>query len=432
MKKALLISSLVFYFGIKANAQTTLFSQDFSAGGVVADYVDATAANKFTAIVGTTSGANSSTLSITSNALRVVKTGAGSASGNPFYAIRNSGFGSANIDLVQCKFNYTVSNAGTFQTSPNVNFLIGSSITTDAVVGSNFHSRIAITHSSTTPNSWFVSGTGLTTPVGTLYSGTQTITLIANNSGASRSYIAPDNSIASIDDDKFDIWVGNNLEVNEGTASAITSTLSSFKFTIPANTLAGTFDFDNIIITSLPTTLPISLTSFTAKAVDKNILLNWETASEQDNDYFEVLRSADGKKFTIVGKVDGAGNSSSVKNYSLVDENPFAGTNYYKLVQHDFDGKTSESDVISVNSKIAASQLSIYASPSDVKITLSSANKTKGKLQLFDISGRKLSETSIDVNRGYNTFSLPSTLQNGIHILRYTTESEIINQKFVR
>jgi hypothetical protein len=144
------------------------------------------------------------------------------------------------------------------------------------------------------------------------------------------------------------------------------------------------------------------------------------------------LHSADGKTFSAIGKVKGAGTSKVSNDYSLVDENPFVGTNYYKLVQHDFDGKTSSSDVISVDSKIAGSQLSVYAASSDVKITLSSPNKTKGKLQLFDISGRKLSETSVEVNKGYNTFSLPTAIQNGIHFLRYTTESEIINQKFLR
>jgi hypothetical protein len=425
MKRTLLISALLIHFGIKANAQTTLFTQDFAAGGATTDYVDATAANKFTAIF--SGNITTSAPSITNEALRVVKTTAGSASNNPFYAIRTSGFGSASIDLVQCKFNYTVSNTSLYQTSPNVNFLIGSTITGDAVVGSNFHSRIAITHSSTTADSWFISGS-----TGTLYNGTQTITLVANNSGASKSYIAPDGSTATVGDDKFDIWVGNILEVNEGAASATSSDLSRFKFTIPGQTLAGTFDFDNIVITSLPTTLPITLTSFTAKAVNQSVLLNWNTASEDNNDYFEVLHSADGKTFSAIGKVKGAGTSKVSNDYSLVDENPFVGTNYYKLVQHDFDGKTSSSDVISVDSKIAGSQLSVYAASSDVKITLSSPNKTKGKLQLFDISGRKLSETSVEVNKGYNTFSLPTAIQNGIHFLRYTTESEIINQKFLR
>lgn len=426
MKKTLLISALVFYFGIKANAQTTLFSQDFSAGGVVADYVDGSASDKFTAIV---SGSANAVISITNNALRLVKTGAFNGGANTFYAIRSSGFGSSNIDLVQYKFSYTVSNVTTVSTTgtPNLHLLAGSSITTDAAAA-NYHSKVTITHTTTSaPYNWFIAGS-----TGTLYNGTQIITLIANNSGNSKSYIAPDGSTATVANDTYDIWVGNTLEINDLAALNAGDDLSKFKFALPANTVAGTFDFDNISITSLPLTLPISLTSFTGKAVDKNVLLNWETASEQDNDYFEVLRSADGKKFTVIAKVDGAGNSTSVKNYSLVDENPFAGTNYYKLIQHDFDGKTSESDVISVNSKIAASQLSVYANPSDVKITLSSANNTKGKLQLFDISGRKLSETLVEVNKGYNTFSLPATLQNGIHVLRYTTESEIINQKFLK
>jgi hypothetical protein len=428
MKRILLVSTLLIHFGIKSNAQTTLFSQNFGAGGVVADYVDATAADKFTAIV--SGNATNAAISINNNALRLVKTGAFNGGANTFYALRSSGFGSANIDLLQYKFDYTVSNYTTISTSgtPNYHFLVGSSVTTDAAA-TNHHSKVTITHTNTTsaPFTWFIAGSS-----GTLYSGTQTITLIANNSGELKSYIAPDGSTTTVANDTYDIWVGNTLECNDLAAFNPSDNLSRFKFALPANTLAATFDIDNIVITSLPATLPISLTSFTAISVDQNILLNWETASEQDNDYFEVLRSTDGKKFSLVGKVNGAGNSTSVKNYSLVDENPFSGVSYYKLVQHDFDGKTSESNVISVDSKIPASQLSVFAASSEVKVTLSSPNKTNGKFQLFDISGRKLYETVVEINKGYNAISLPSTLQNGIHFLRYTTESEIINQKFLR
>ena len=427
MKKTLLISALLIHFGIKANAQTTLFTQDFAAGGVVADYVDATASNKFTAIV--SGNATNAAISINNNALRLVKTGAFNGGANTFYALRSSGFGSANIDLVQYKFDYTVSNYTTISTSgtPNYHFLVGSSVTTDAAAA-NYHSKVTITHTNTTsaPYTWFIAGS-----TGTLYSGTQAITLIANNSGELKSYIAPDGSTTTVANDTYDIWVGNTLEINDLAALNSGDNLSRFKFALPANTLAATFDVDNIVITSLPATLPISLTSFTAKAVDQSVLLNWNTASEENNDYFEVQHSADGKAFTTIGKIKGAGTSKAAIDYSFTDENPFAGTNYYKLVQHDFDGKTSDF-ITSVDSKIAASQLSVYANSSDVKITLSSPNKTKGKLQLFDISGRKLTETLVDVSQGYNTFTLPSTLQNGVHFLRYTSESEIINQKFLR
>ncbi|TKB95244.1 T9SS type A sorting domain-containing protein [Pedobacter cryophilus] len=220
------------------------------------------------------------------------------------------------------------------------------------------------------------------------------------------------------------IFFGNN-------ASGLTAQqLSQIKF------FNGTVNSDAVQLSTgeiVPTgTLPISLTSFTGKAVNQTILLNWNTASEVNNSYFDVLRSVDGKSFTAIGKINGSGNSNSAKDYSFVDENPYAGSNYYQLVQHDFDGKTSSSAIISADSKIAATQLSVYASSSEVKISISSPNQGKCLLQLFDIAGRKLAEQSVAVNKGFNSVVLPLSLQNGIHFVRYTTDGETINQKFVR
>jgi len=193
----------------------------------------------------------------------------------------------------------------------------------------------------------------------------------------------------------------------------------------------GLYAIDDLSIT-FAATLPISLTSLLGKAVDKNILLSWNTASEINNNYFEVKHSSDGKTFTTIGKVNGAGNSSTAKDYSFADENPAAGTNYYQLLQHDFDGKTSTSAVIAVDSKIDAAQLSVYASSSDVKISISSPNQSKGFIQLFDLSGRKLAEQAITVNKGFNNITLPVSLPTGIHFARYTTEGVVINQKFAK
>ena len=181
-----------------------------------------------------------------------------------------------------------------------------------------------------------------------------------------------------------------------------------------------------------PLTLPIQLTKFASKTVDKSVVLKWNTASEQNNDYFDVQRSADEKSFSSIGKVSGAGNSLVSKDYSFVDENPFAGTNYYKLVQHDFDGKTSPSNVISVATKITASQVLVYAGSSDLKVTLVSPNKTKGTLKFFDINGKKLAEKPAEINKGYNSFLLPLSLQTGIYFVNYTSESESLNVKFIK
>ena len=91
-------------------------------------------------------------------------------------------------------------------------------------------------------------------------------------------------------------------------------------------------------------TLPVELTSFEAVRVDDNVRLEWTTASELNNDYFEVLKSYDGEAFFIIGYVDGHGTSSEVIDYSYTDSEPKRA--YYRLRQLDYDGQFEYSDVV--------------------------------------------------------------------------------------
>lgn len=185
------------------------------------------------------------------------------------------------------------------------------------------------------------------------------------------------------------------------------------------------------IVTS-ETPLPVALTAFTGTAINESIVLNWSTASEQNNDYFEVQHSADGKSFKNIGTVDGAGTSTTVNTYSFVDENPNAGTNYYRLVQHDFDGKTYDYFIIGLNSKIATSKLDVYAGADQLKVFISSANQTNGTVEIYEIGGKRIQTQALSLSRGYNTISLPFSLQPGVHFVRLTTDSELLVKKFIR
>lgn len=235
-------------------------------------------------------------------------------------------------------------------------------------------------------------------------------------------------------------WAGTYNGTTSGTAGKIffgsNATGLTFQQLSQIKFFNGTVNSDATLLPTgelVPTgTLPISLTSFTAKPVNQTILLNWNTASEVNNNYFDVLRSVNGKSFTAIVTVNGLGDSNVSKDYSFVDENPYAGTNYYQLVQHDFDGKTSSSAIISADSKIAVAKILVFANSSEVKISITSPNQTKGLLQLFDISGRKLAEQSIAVNKGFNSISFPASLQNGVHFIRYSADGEVMNQKFTR
>lgn len=109
--------------------------------------------------------------------------------------------------------------------------------------------------------------------------------------------------------------------------------------------------------------LPVTLTSFTATARESSVLVTWETRSELNNHYFDVLRSTDAEQWTTVAIVQGAGTSDEIHRYEQSDDQPVKGISYYKLKQVDFDGRFSYSPAIRVEFNGKA-PLSIYPNPS--------------------------------------------------------------------
>jgi hypothetical protein len=97
--------------------------------------------------------------------------------------------------------------------------------------------------------------------------------------------------------------------------------------------------------------LPIELLSFNAKAMDEKIKLSWSTASEINNDFFTLERSADGRLFQKIEIIPGKGNSSEIIEYHYFDKNPERGLNYYRLKQTDFDGQFSYSKIVNAEIK---------------------------------------------------------------------------------
>jgi hypothetical protein len=97
--------------------------------------------------------------------------------------------------------------------------------------------------------------------------------------------------------------------------------------------------------------LSIELVFFYARP-DKDkrkVKLEWQTASEVNNDFFTIEKSLNGTDWEIVKKVDGAGNSGKLLNYSAYDYSPYAGVSYYRLKQTDYDGGYTISGIISID-----------------------------------------------------------------------------------
>ena len=134
------------------------------------------------------------------------------------------------------------------------------------------------------------------------------------------------------------------------------------------------------------TALPVILASFNAKANGRMANLDWATASEANNAYFDVERSADATSFTSLGRVVGRGTTPARQTYSFTDEAPADGANYYRLKQVDTDGTFSYSPV-----RVAVirnnGELTILGNPVSTELNVSGlvAGSTA---ELLDMSGQ--------------------------------------------
>ena len=138
--------------------------------------------------------------------------------------------------------------------------------------------------------------------------------------------------------------------------------------------------------------LPVELLHFDGEAVGSNSLLTWSTANELNNDYFVLERSREGRDFVDLGQVQGGGNSSDIQQYRFVDENPFVGSNYYRLRQVDLDGTLSYSQIVQVRFDGHSEGGKIYPNPfaSDIHLHYPSIEESAGLLQLFNPLGQQV------------------------------------------
>ncbi|MBL8003026.1 MAG: T9SS type A sorting domain-containing protein [Flavobacteriales bacterium] len=118
-----------------------------------------------------------------------------------------------------------------------------------------------------------------------------------------------------------------------------------------------------------PITLPVELLDFNGEEMNTVNTLRWATATETDNDRFELERSADGAGWELIATVEGAGNSQSTVRYEAVDPQPYDIT-YYRLRQVDFDGKGTLSQVIALERDAVPNALSIYPNPTGDRFTI--------------------------------------------------------------
>jgi hypothetical protein len=198
------------------------------------------------------------------------------------------------------------------------------------------------------------------------------------------------------------------------------------------------FTFGSTNATSNP--LPIKLLEFKASQKKNVVNLDWITATETNNAYFTVEKTINGNSFEHVATVTGAGNSSSELHYSAVDESPFDGLSYYRLMQTDYDGKYTYSQLVPVTfGSTGESAISTYPNPasSDKGFFVELKNFNVGKtilLILRDIYGNEVYSKVVVISEDHKQLiGIPTDakITPGVYFISGSVDNEFYNKKIV-
>ncbi len=177
---------------------------------------------------------------------------------------------------------------------------------------------------------------------------------------------------------------------------------------------------DNIFIDAV---IPVELTSFAANVNENNVTLNWTTATEINNQGFDVERNS-GNGFEKIGFVAGFGTSTEIHSYSYSDNSLQEGTYTYRLKQVDYDGTFEYSDVVEVD-VLAPDVFALeqnYPNPFNpsTKINFSLAVDSKVSLKVFDVLGQEVATLiSSDLVAGsHNVDFSAASMNSGVYFYR--------------
>lgn len=225
-------------------------------------------------------------------------------------------------------------------------------------------------------------------------------------------------------------WNGTSWVNLSGTASG---TASSGTLTVTGVSSFNNFTFGS---TTSINPLPVKLISFIAKVSDNATQLNWATATELNNDHFEIERSIDGISFNKIGEVTGNGTTKNLSKYNYSDNQiaeVAATTVYYRLKQIDFNGNFEYSNIITVS----------IASENTLKISNAFPNPFQGSLNisftlpsnsdvtisLVDAKGQVVATEEMNGRKGNNNFEFnTSELANGMYFINISANN--VNAKY--
>jgi hypothetical protein len=219
-------------------------------------------------------------------------------------------------------------------------------------------------------------------------------------------------------------WTNQGNSGITGTATAGTLTSGAAVTTYGSFTLASATALNP---------LPVELLYFKGDLTESNdVLLEWKTTTEVNNDFFTVERSFNGIDFGYIGKVPGSGTTNTARTYTFQDDaNNFSGNIYYRLKQTDVDGTTKILGIVRLYMYADGDRFTIYPnSVTDKQLNVVGRFGNQNNAQLVDLMGNVLKTFTWTNRANHVTLTLPE-LPNGAYLLRIQTSEGLTDVKRV-
>ena len=198
---------------------------------------------------------------------------------------------------------------------------------------------------------------------------------------------------------------GYNTTTNKWMAALPGQTAAAYQVTVPA---AG--GLTHWALASLNSPLPVEWLYVKASAAGNKANVEWSTASEVNCDYYSVYRSHDAINFECVGKRNANGTSSLVHTYYFEDPFPYADVTYYKILQTDFDGQYSWSDIASFTKQALADPTFYWMSTDPGKLNIQLHATDISEIKIYDPLGKLVKQLN---NISGSNFDIPLPISAG-------------------
>jgi len=175
--------------------------------------------------------------------------------------------------------------------------------------------------------------------------------------------------------------------------------------------------------------LPVELVSFTGECTDGVVYLEWQTASENNSEDFELEYSRDGLDWSLIQNEQAAGFSNELITYNYEHSQAILGDNYYRLTQNDIDGTSMvyENLIINASCKSASKEyFSVFPNPGsgNFNVVINNPNiEGWASLNITDMKGGLVYNKPIAINSGINMFVVNQNLSPGIYFINIKNES---------